>query len=189
MIAAVVGFIGNEAVAVFRIREGRRIGSAALEADGYHARTDGLASLAVLAGAIGVFLGFPLADPLVGVLISVLIAFVLKSAATDIYRRYRRLMDAVDPALVTATETALAAVVGVESVQQVRIRWVGHRLWAETQLLMDCELSLVDAHRIAEDARHAVLHAVAKLAQVIVHPDPCGHAGDDHHEPTAHHVT
>ncbi len=52
-VAAVVGFLGNEAVAVFRIRVGREIGSAALVADGYHARTDGWASLAVLAGAVG----------------------------------------------------------------------------------------------------------------------------------------
>ncbi|MDP9265741.1 MAG: cation diffusion facilitator family transporter [Chloroflexota bacterium] len=184
MVGAVVGFIGNEAVAIFRIREGKRIGSAALEADGYHARTDGLASLAVLVVAVGVLLGFPLADPLVGILISVLIAFVLKSAATDIYHR---LMDAVDPGLVSQAEAALAAVPGVEAVEGVRIRWVGHALWAEARLLMDCEIDLTAAHRIAEEARHAVLHGVPKLAEVIVHPDPCSHRGDDHHAPTAHH--
>ena len=184
IVGAIVGFIGNEAVAVFRIREGRRIGSAALEADGYHARTDGLASLAVLAGAGGVLLGFPLADPLVGLLISVAIAFVLKNAATDIYRR---LMDAVDPALVTRAETALASVAGVEAIEAVRVRWVGHTLWAEARLEMDCDLNLSDAHRIAEQARHAVLHAVPKLAEVIIHPDPCGHRGEDHHAPPAHH--
>lgn len=184
IVGAIVGFIGNEAVAVFRIREGKRIGSAALEADGYHARTDGLASLAVLVGAVGVLLGFPLADPIVGVLISVLIAFVLKSAATDIYHR---LMDAVDPALVTQVEEALASAEGVESIEGVRIRWVGHALWAEARLLMDCEIDLTAAHRIAEDARHAVLHRVPRLAEVIVHADPCGHRGEDHHAPTAHH--
>jgi cation diffusion facilitator family transporter len=184
MIGAIVGFIGNETVAIFRIREGRRIGSAALEADGHHARTDGLASLAVFAGAVGVLLGFPLADPLVGILISILIAFVLKNAAADIYHR---LMDAVDPALVTEAEAALASVAGVEAVEGVRIRWVGHGLWADARLLMDCELNLAAAHRIAEEARHAVLHAVPKLAEVIVHPDPCEHRGEDHHAPTAHH--
>jgi len=184
IVGAIVGFIGNESVAVFRIREGKRIGSAALEADGYHARTDGLASLAVLLGAGGVLLGFPLADPLVGLLISVLIAFVLKNAATDIYRR---LMDVVDPAVVAQAETALASVDGVEAIEGVRIRWVGHTLWAEARLEMDCELNLSDAHRIAEDARHAVLHAVPKLAEVIIHSDPCGHRGEEHHGQAAHH--
>ncbi|HEY8825628.1 MAG TPA: cation diffusion facilitator family transporter [Candidatus Limnocylindria bacterium] len=184
MVGAIVGFIGNEAVAVFRIREGRRIGSAALEADGYHARSDGLASLAVLVGAVGVLLGFPLADPIVGILISVLIVLVLKSAATDIYHR---LMDAIDPGLVSQAEAALASVDGVEAIVSTRIRWVGHALWAEIRLVMDCELNLSEAHRIAEDARHAVLHAVPKLAEVIVHPDPCGHGGEDHHASAAHH--
>src|SRR5215218_9952156 len=61
--AALVGFVGNEAVAIFRIRVGRQIGSAALIADGYHARTDGWTSLAVVLGAVGVWLGYPLADP------------------------------------------------------------------------------------------------------------------------------
>ncbi|RWF45201.1 MAG: cation transporter, partial [Mesorhizobium sp.] len=66
--AGVIGFLGNEAVAVFRIRVGRQINSAALIADGYHARTDGLTSLAVVAGAVGVWLGYPLADPIIGLL-------------------------------------------------------------------------------------------------------------------------
>ena len=57
--AAVIGFIGNEAVAQLRLRVGKEIGSAALVADGYHARMDGWTSLAVLFGAIGVYLGFP----------------------------------------------------------------------------------------------------------------------------------
>lgn len=64
--AAIIGFLGNELVAVYRIRTGQEIGSATLVADGYHARTDGFTSLAVLAGTIGAWLGFPLLDPLVG---------------------------------------------------------------------------------------------------------------------------
>jgi divalent metal cation (Fe/Co/Zn/Cd) transporter len=107
--AGLIGFAGNELVAVYRIRVGRKIGSAALVADGLHARTDGFTSLAVVVGAIGVLAGFPLADPLVGLLITVAILFVLKGAATDIYRR---LMDAVDPDLVDAAEISLRATPG-----------------------------------------------------------------------------
>jgi cation diffusion facilitator family transporter len=62
--ASIIGFLGNEAVAMFRIRVGREISSVALIADGYHARVDGWTSLAVLFGAIGVWLGYPLADPI-----------------------------------------------------------------------------------------------------------------------------
>jgi cation diffusion facilitator family transporter len=79
--AGVLGFAGNEAVAVYRIRVGRKIGSAALVADGLHARTDGFTSLAIAAGAIGVMPGYPLADPIVGLLITVAILVVLRGAA------------------------------------------------------------------------------------------------------------
>ena len=125
--AGLIGFAGNELVAVYRIRVGTKIGSAALVADGLHARTDGFTSLAVVVGAIGVMAGFPLADPIVGLLITVAILAVLRGAARDIYRR---LMDAVDPDLVDAADAAVRDVPGVRSVDSVQLRWIGHRMHA-----------------------------------------------------------
>ena len=132
--AGVVGFLGNELVALYRIRVGRRIGSAALIADGLHARTDGLTSLAVVAGTAGLALGFPLADPIVGLLITLAILAILRTAAVDIFRR---LMDGVDPSLVDAAESALAKEPGVTAVRSVKMRWIGHRLHAEAELDID----------------------------------------------------
>src|ERR1700754_1280942 len=123
-LAGLIGFIGNESVAVYRIGVGRRIGSAALIADGLHARTDGFTSLAVVAGAAGVAAGWRQADPVIGLVITVAILAVLRTAARDIYRR---LMDAVDPGLIDAAETALAAEPGVLDVRSVRMRWIGHQ--------------------------------------------------------------
>ena len=183
--AGVVGFAGNELVAGYRIRVGRRIGSAALVADGHHARTDGLTSLAVVGGAVGVTMGFPLADPVVGLVIAGAILFVLKNAARDIFRR---LMDSVDPDLVEKVERVLASVPGVEEVQVVRIRWVGHELRAEAEIMSDCELTLVRAHEIAEEAHHRLLHEVPRLAGAIIHSNPCEHDGRQHHGPTEHHL-
>jgi len=182
--AGLIGFAGNELVAVYRIRVGRRIGSAALVADGIHARTDGFTSLAVVAAALGVIAGFPLADPIVGLLITVAILFVLKGAATDIYRR---LMDAVEPALVDAAETALLAVPGVRAVEELRLRWTGHRLRAEAGLLVDGHLDLVAAHDIAVRAEHDLLHAVPRLIGAVVHISPVDDSGQDHHDLLAHH--
>jgi cation diffusion facilitator family transporter len=179
--AAVVGFVGNEVVARYRIRVGRDIGSAALVADGLHARTDGFTSLAVLAGAVGVWLGWPQADPVVGLLITVAILVVLRSAARDVYLR---LMDAVDESLVDAAEAALRGANGVEDVTEVRIRWIGHALRAEARVTVDPGLSLVDAHAVAEHAEHALLHDVPKLSDALVHADP---RGDGHHAHTADH--
>src|SRR6185312_5063490 len=138
VLAGLIGFAGNEVVAGYRIRVGRRIGSAALVADGLHARTDGITSLAVVAGAIGVLAGYPLADPIVGLLITVAILAVLRGAAQDIYRR---MMDAVDPHLVDAAEASLRSVPGVRDVDDLRLRWIGHRIRAETDLAVDGRLT------------------------------------------------
>ncbi len=168
-LAGLVGFLGNETVAVYRIRVGRQIGSAALVADGIHARTDGFTSLAVLFGAGGVALGYPLADPIVGLIITVAILAVLRTAVRDVFRR---LLDGVDPALVDTAERSLAAEPGVRSVHSVRIRWMGHRLHADVELDLDPELSLAQAHQIAHDAEHHLVHAVPKLTTALIHAYP-----------------
>ncbi|MDH6246188.1 cation diffusion facilitator family transporter [Mycobacterium sp. OTB74] len=167
--AGLVGFIGNELVAVYRIRVGRRIGSAALRADGMHARADGFTSLAVVAGAAGVALGYPLADPIVGLLIAGAIVTVLVTAARDVFSR---LLDGVDPALVDTAHTVLAGQPHVRSVRRVRMRWVGHRLEADAELDVDDTLSLTAAHQLAHDAEHELSHAIPKLSTVLVHAYP-----------------
>ncbi|PWU47568.1 cation diffusion facilitator family transporter [Micromonospora globispora] len=181
--AGIVGFAGNELVAQYRIRVGRRIGSAALVADGLHARTDGYTSLAVVLAALGAWAGWRWADPVVGLVIAVAIAFVLKDAAREVYRR---LMDAVDPALVDQAETTLRAVHGVRDVPAVRLRWIGHRLHAEAELVVNADLSLVAAHEIAADAEHQLTHAVPRLTSATVHADPDTHAGAHHHPDLSH---
>ncbi|HKP44382.1 cation diffusion facilitator family transporter [Mycobacterium sp.] len=175
--AGLVGFIGNELVALYRIRVGRRIGSAALVADGLHARTDGFTSLAVLFSAGGVALGFPLADPIVGLIITVAILAVLRTAARDVFRR---LLDAVDPALIDAAEASLAAQAGVVGVRSVRMRWIGHRLQADAELDIDPNIGLQQAHQIAHTAEHELTHVIPKLTAAMVHAYPA------HNEP--HHA-
>ncbi|WP_246006749.1 cation diffusion facilitator family transporter [Actinomadura pelletieri] len=182
--AALVGFVGNELVARYRIRVGRRIGSAALVADGMHARTDGFASLAVLLGAGGIALGAPWADPVVGLLITFAILTVLWQTAREVWRR---LMDAVDPALVDRAEAALSATPGVLAVGDVRLRWIGHRLRAECDVVVDPASTVIRAHQIAVDAEHSLLHALPRLSGALVHPDPEARDGEDHHAALAGH--
>ena len=182
--AALIGFTGNEQVARYRIRVGRKIGSAALIADGLHARTDGFTSLAVLLGAGGVAAGWDWADPVAGLVITVAILTVLRQAAREIYRR---LMDAVDPALVDQVEQTLAATRGVLGVGQIRLRWIGHDLRAECEVLVDGGASAVQAHQVAVDAEHGLLHALPRLAAALVHADPQPREGDDLHAVLASH--
>ncbi len=185
MAAAVVGAVGNEVVAQYRVRVGRRIGSAALEADGVHARTDGVTSLLVLVGAIAVALGAQWADPVAGLIITAAILVVGYQAVRSVGQR---LLDAVDPAIVGRIGEIVGAVAGVAAVTEVRARWVGHRLLAQVRLSVDGRLSVTEAHEIAEVAHHELLHHVTNLSEAIIHIDPAG-TGIDPHAATRHHGT
>ena len=182
--AGIIGFAGNELVASYRIRVGNKIGSAALVADGLHARTDGFTSLAVVIGALGVIAGFPLADPLVGLLITVAILVVLRGAARDIYQR---LMDAVDPDLTEQATATVSSTPGVLAIEHVRLRWIGHRIIADAGIVVAHDLDLVTAHQIAHEAQHRLLHDIAKLADATIHVSPAAAPGLDPHADVAHH--
>jgi cation diffusion facilitator family transporter len=179
-VAGLLGFVGNEVVARYRIKVGREIGSAALVADGLHARTDGFTSLSVLVGAGGVALGWHWADPAVGLLITVAILVVLRDATREIYRR---LMDAVDPALVDQVDEVLHHTDGVIDVGTTRLRWIGHQLRAECTVVVGADLTVGDGHRVAESCEHRLLHELPRLTAALVHADVVGGG----HELTAHH--
>jgi len=184
--AAIAGFAGNELVALFRVRIGRQIHSAALVADGLHSRADGFTSLGVLAGAIGAALGLPIADPLVGIAIGIVILGVAWGAAREIGYR---LMDAVDPAVCDRIEDTARGVTGVMDVHEVAVRWVGHRQRAEVHVVVDGNMSTSESHRVAEDVRHALFHALPALVDVTVHIDPAESASGTMHMATEHHRT
>jgi cation diffusion facilitator family transporter len=169
--AAVVGFAGNESVAQYRIRVGRRIGSAALVADGLHARTDGFTSLAVLVGAGGVALGWEWADPVVGLVITVAILGVLRSAVRQIGAR---LLDGVEPGVVALARAAVGDVEGIVAVTDVKLRWVGHNLRAEMQLDVEPALTLDQAHELAHHAQEHLLARVPRLTSAIIEVSPAG---------------
>ncbi|WP_055751623.1 cation diffusion facilitator family transporter [Frankia sp. AvcI1] len=170
--AAVVGFVGNEIVARYRIRVGHQIGSAALVADGLHARTDGFTSLAVLLGAAGAAAGWRWADPVVGLAITVAILGVLRSAARVVGAR---LMDAVDPDTVAEATDTLLHTAGVEAVRELRLRWIGHTLRAEADITVDADLTLTEAHDVAHAAEAHLLRHIRRLSAATIHTSPARH--------------
>jgi cation diffusion facilitator family transporter len=159
--AGVIGFLGNEAVAVFRVRVGREIQSAALVADGYHARVDGLTSLAVVLGALGVWLGFPLADPIVGLIITAMIFGIVWQSAKAVFTR---LLDGVDPHVTAELRHVAEHVPGIAAIDGARARWVGHRLHAEADIVVDAELPVRDAALLAEKLRDEAQHHLPALS-------------------------
>ena len=175
--ASVLGFVGNEVVARYRIRVGREIGSAALVADGLHARSDAVGSLGVLVGAIGVALGFERADGLAALVIAALMLVLLRQAMADLLLR---LMDAVRPALVIEARSVLEGTPGVEAVGGVRLRWVGHCLHAEAEVTVDAGLGIVEVHEIAEAARRRLTQEFPRLVSALVQAEPSSVGGHDH---------
>jgi cation diffusion facilitator family transporter len=181
--ASVIGFIGNETVAIFRIRVGKEIGSAALVADGYHARVDGLTSLAVLFGAVGVWLGFPLADPIVCLLITIAILRIVWQSAKAVFTR---LLDGVDPDVVDEIKHTAEHTPKVHEVSQVRVRWSGHRLYAEVNVAVAADLSVEAGHTIAKEVRHQLLHHLRYLENATIHVDPVQASGEEYHHIAQH---
>jgi cation diffusion facilitator family transporter len=181
--ASIVGFLGNEAVAIFRIRIGHEINSTALIADGYHARVDGWTSLAVLFGAVGVWLGYPLADPIIGLLITAAIFGIVIQSGKAIFFR---MVDGADPKVIEELRHAAEHVPQVKEVTEVRARWLGHRLHAELNIAVDPELTIAQAHAIAAEVRHQLLHHLDYLSLVVIHVDPADQSGESHHGISEH---
>ncbi|MEW6440534.1 MAG: cation diffusion facilitator family transporter [bacterium] len=181
--AALVGFLGNEAVAIFRIRVGREIGSAALVADGYHARVDGLTSLAVLLGAVGVWSGYPVADPVAGLLITVLIFGIVWESAKSVFTR---LLDGISPEVIEEIRHAAEHIRGVQDVTEVRVRWLGHRMHAELNIAVSQALSVEEGHKVAIEVRHRLLHHLRYLSNATIHVDPATASGERHHRIPEH---
>jgi cation diffusion facilitator family transporter len=185
MIAGAVGFVGNESVAVLKARVGNRIGSAALVAEGQHSRVDGLASVAVIVGLGGVWLGADWADPVAALVLAAVITWLGLEAGRPIVAT---LLDRVDPELVHEIEDAVGDVEGVEGVHDIRARWAGRALYVAFNVALPPDVSLEQAHQKCEEARHAVMHAFPEVVQVDVHADPAGEDHDAYHEETAHHL-
>ncbi len=176
--ASIVGFLGNEGVAIFRIRVGREIGSAALIADGHHARIDGWTSLSVLAGAIGVWLGYPLADPIIGGLITIAIFGIVIQSGKSIFTR---MLDGVEPSVIDEIRHAAEHVPEVKEITDVRARWLGHRLHAEVNIAVDSNLTVAQAHAVAAEVRHQLLRHLQYLSLAVIHVDPVEQSGEVHH--------
>ncbi|MBE3552516.1 MAG: cation transporter [Kyrpidia tusciae] len=177
-LAAVIGFLGNEMVAVYRIHMGKKIGSAALIADGHHARVDGLTSLAVLIGVVGAWLGYPIVDPIVGLGITLMILLIVKDSAKTVFTR---IIDGIEPETIDAMAASAADVPGVLKVNDVKARWFGHEVLAEMSIAVNSDLSVKDAHQIAKNVIHRLQHDIDHLSAVQVHVDPVEEQGESFH--------
>jgi cation diffusion facilitator family transporter len=182
--AAIIGFAGNELAAIIQIRTGKKIGSDAMIANGLHARTDGLTSLAVLVAATGAFLGYPVVDAIIGILMGIVILFITRDAAKSMWYR---LMDAVDPIIVERAEAVIREHPEVKGVQRLQMRWIGHRLQAEAVLAIDAELKAAQCNVISEHISHHLYHDIPNLAETTIAVVPWSPDGRTFYCETSHH--
>lgn len=181
--AGLLGALGNELVARYRIRIGKRIGSEALVADGFHARTDAYTSLSVVAAGIGAALGWQWADPVAGLVVAIMILSILRRTAT---KMFGRLLDAVDPDLVSRATVIALQVEGVREVTAMRLRFSGHRLMITVSIGVDPEASVTEGHDVGERVAHELAHQLPYSLDAVVHVDPAGLDGC--HDLTDHHL-
>jgi cation diffusion facilitator family transporter len=177
-IASIIGFLGNELVAIYRIRMGKRMGSAALIADGHHARIDGITSLAVLIGVFGTWFGYPIVDPIVGLGITITIIFIVKDSVKTIFSR---LLDGMEPKTIDLITASVEDVKGVIGVTEVKARWFGHEIKADISITLESDLSIKEGHDIAKDVIHRLQHDVEHLGSVQIHVDPEEESGEAFH--------
>jgi cation diffusion facilitator family transporter len=182
--AAIIGFAGNELAAIIQIRTGKKIGSDAMIANGLHARTDGLTSLAVLVAATGAFLGYPIVDAAIGILMGVVILFITKDAAKSMWYR---LMDAVDPIIVGRAEGVIKEHPDVKGVQRLQMRWIGHRLQAEAVISIEADLTAAQCNTISEHISHHLYHEIPNLAETTIAVVPWSPDGRTFYCETSHH--
>lgn len=162
--ASIIGFGGNEGVAIFRIKVGKEINSAALIADGYHARIDGFTSLAVLFSALGVWLGFPIADPIIGVIITITILKIVWDVSKMIFTR---LLDGVEPKVIEEIHHSLSHIHDIE-IKQVRARWLGHKLNIEIRITLSSTYTINEANHITDKIRQELMHHMNYVSSVII---------------------
>lgn len=180
--AGVVGALGNELVARYRIRVGMVIGSEALITDGRHARTDALTSLAVVLAGVGAAFGLSWVDPVAGLVVAVPILWLLTRSARRIFRR---LIDGIEPEVIATAASSIARVDGVDSVENLRARWNGHQLRISASIAVQSTLTVKEGHDIAHAAEHELHHAFATPVVATIHVEPSDHP--ERHEITAHH--
>jgi cation diffusion facilitator family transporter len=183
--AGVMGGLGNEIVARYRLKVGSEIHSHALMAEGHHARVDALTSFGVVIGLTFVWLGFPLGDPLAGLIITLFIFSIVLEVGKDLLTR---IVGKTEDHELDEIRTIARCVEGVKEVGSIRLQWLGHRCFAEMCVAVSPLMSVIEAHTITENVRHDLLHRVSALVDVTIHADPYSpESNDSFHDLTAHH--
>jgi cation diffusion facilitator family transporter len=170
LIAAVVSIVVKEGMFQYTMHYAKKLDSAAFKADAWHHRSDAISSVGSFIGIGMAKLGFPIMDPIASLLICVLILKVAFDISRDAV--YKMLDTSGDKAFEQRLRTFIEAQEGVRRIDLLRTRQFGNRIYVDLEIAVKADISLRDAHRIAERVHSAVEKEFPKVKHVMIHVNP-----------------
>lgn len=170
--AAVVSILVKEAMFHYTKYYAVKLNSFAFMADAWHHRSDALSSLGSFAGIGGAMFGYPILDSVA----SVIICLCILKVAYDILKdSLKKLLDtACDKELTDELRKFIEAQEGVDALDVLHTRQFGDKIYIDTEISVDGNMSLRDAHAIAERVHDAVEHKYPNTKHIMIHENPTG---------------
>ncbi|MCH5202730.1 MAG: cation transporter [Oscillospiraceae bacterium] len=170
LIAAVVSIVAKELMYQYTMRNAKKINSSSLKADAWHHRSDALSSVASLIGIGGTMMGIKILDPIV----SVIICVVIVKAAFDILKEsVDKLVDkSCDNDTIMEMENIVRSIDGVLELDDIKTRLFGNKIFVDIEICADGNLTLYDAHKIAENVHDIIENNFKNVKHCMVHVNP-----------------
>jgi cation diffusion facilitator family transporter len=170
LIAAIVSIVVKEGMFWYTMHYAKEMNSSAFRADAWHHRSDALSSVGSFVGIGMAKLGFPIMDPIASLIICL---FILK-VAFDISK------DAIVKMLDTSGgkefEEQLRGFIleqdGVSKIDLLHTRQFGNKIYVDLEIAVDKNMSLIDAHNIAETVHSNVEHRFPDVKHIMIHVNP-----------------
>ena len=171
VVAAVISIIVKESMFWYTRHFARLIHSEALMADAWHHHSDALSSVGALIGIVGARMGLPVLDPVAGLFI----CFFIVKAAFDIFREaIEKMVDHnADDAFENALREKILSYTEVHSIDLMKTREFGNRIYIELEVSVNGNLPLIEAHEIAENLHDDIENTFPSVKHIMIHLNPC----------------
>ena len=170
LIAAVISIAVKEGMYQYTMHYARMLDSAAFKADAWHHRSDAISSVGSFIGIGMAKRGFPVMDPVASLIICALILKVAFEISRDAVSKM--LDTACDNQFEQSLRTFVGAQDGVERIDLLHTRQFGNKIYVDLEIAVESDISLIDAHRIAERVHSAVEREFPNVKHVMIHVNP-----------------
>lgn len=170
LVAAVVSILVKEGMYWYTRHYAKILNSAAFMADAWHHRSDALSSIGSLIGIGGAMLGFPVLDPVASVVICL---FILKVAYDILKDALNRMVDtSCSEEYEQKLTNYIGAQEGVVNVDVLHTRMFGNKIYIDSEISVDGDKSLREAHAVAERVHDGVEKNFENIKHIMIHVNP-----------------